>query len=144
MKKLVAATLVAIMTVMLAAGALAAGDATPGQAALNERVAEPAAEPEPVAEEGDFFDKLNLWYRDQFGGEADLGADAAALFTMGTQVAKEATDTYLNMAEDYLRTTYPDWDAKAANAWESLKAIAEESNAQARKDAAEAYPAIRD
>ena len=48
---------------------------------------------------------------------------------MGTQVAKEATDTYLNMAEDYLRTTYPDWDAKAANAWESLKAIAEESNA---------------
>ena len=63
---------------------------------------------------------------------------------MGTQVAKEATDTYLNMAEDYLRTTYPDWDAKAANAWESLKAIAEESNAQARKDAAEAYPAIRD
>ena len=128
MKKLVAATLVAIMTVMLAAGALAAGDATPDQAALNGPMAEPA-ELEPVAEEGDFFDKLNLWYRDQFGEEADLGADAAALFTMGTQVAKEATDTYLNMAEDYLRTTYPDWDAKAANAWESLKAIAEESNA---------------
>lgn len=144
MKKFVMTTLVAIMTVMLAAGALAAGEATPDQATLNGPTAKPAAEPEPAAEEGDFFDKLNLWYRDQFGEEADLGADAAALFTMGTQVAKEATDTYLNMAEDYLRTTYPDWDAKAANAWESLKAIAEESNAQARKDAAEAYPAIRD
>ena len=67
MKKFVAATLVAIMTVMLAAGALAAGEATPDQATLNGPTAKPAAEPEPAAEEGDFFDKLNLWYRDQFG-----------------------------------------------------------------------------
>lgn len=107
-------------------------------------MAESATEPAPVVEEGNFFDEMRGWWQDISTEAANFNAGVAEFFSEGTQAAREAMGKYLEMAEEYLRTIYPEWDEETAKAWKTIREAVKDGSAQAKEKAAGAYKVIRD
>lgn len=107
-------------------------------------MAESTAEPAPVEVKGDSFDQMRDWWQDISTEAANYNAGVAEFFSEGNQAAKEMMGKYLEKAEEYLRTIYPEWNEETAKAWKTIQEAVKDGSAQAKEKAAEAYKVIRD